>query len=80
VHRRIAIALAGALTMLAGSVGNEAKAIDADRVPPAPVGHRQPTARDVPATAATPQNSAEDAMKKMDQDLDRKMKNICRGC
>ena len=64
--------------MLAAGVGSQARAIDANRVPPAPVGHRQPTARDVPS--APPQNSAEEAKKKMDQDLEHKLKSICKGC
>jgi len=43
---------------------------------PAPVGHRQPRAADVPAsaTAAEKQSEADDAA------LDRKIKSICRGC
>ncbi len=43
---------------------------------PAPVGHRQPRAADLPpgATAAEKQMDAEDAA------LDRKIKSICRGC
>ena len=43
---------------------------------PAPVGHRQPRAADIPpgATAAEKQSDAEDAA------LDRKIKSICRGC
>jgi hypothetical protein len=75
MRSRIATAvLAGCL--LAAGIGNQARAIDADRVHPAPVGHRQPTARKVP----TAHNSAERAAKKMDQDLDRKVKGICKGC
>jgi hypothetical protein len=41
----------------------------------APIGHRQPTAGDVPQN----ENSAIDAMTKLDKELDRKL-NICRGC
>ena len=69
-----------ALGMVAAGVGNHARAIDADRVPPAPTGHRQPTARDVPTAPAPPQNSAEKAKNKMDEDLERKLKSICKGC
>jgi hypothetical protein len=49
---------------------------------PAPVGHRQPTAQDVQGTQQGTQqdNSADQAMKKMDEDLDKKLKGICRGC
>ena len=50
----------------------------ASSVRPAPVGHRQPTAQDV--QGAPEDNSADQAMKKMDQDLDKKLKGICRGC
>ena len=43
---------------------------------PAPVGHRQPRADQVP-----PENSnSTDAMKREDAELDRKLKSICRGC
>jgi len=59
----------------AGSL-SEARAAKAGSPPPAPVGHRQPTAQDVPRQ----DTSADDAMKKMDEDLDRKLKSICRGC
>jgi hypothetical protein len=79
MRSRIVIAvLAASVAILAGGIGNQAWAID-NRTP-APVGHRQPTARDVPATTAPPQSSAEEAKKKMDQDLDRKVRSICRGC
>jgi hypothetical protein len=45
---------------------------------PAPVGHRQPRAADVPSeknlsNPSTPAN-------KEDAELDRKIKSICRGC
>lgn len=75
--RVMIVAIAAGMIVLAGDVSNRAVAANTDRVPPAPVGHRQPTARDVPAEQ---DNSAEHAMKKMDQDLDRKVKSICRGC
>jgi hypothetical protein len=43
---------------------------------PAPVGHRQPRADQVP-----PENSSTtDANKREDAELDRKLKSICRGC
>jgi hypothetical protein len=43
--------------------------------PPAPVGHRQPNASNVPASVlrAEPQRSADDI------ELDKRL-NICRGC
>ena len=80
MRNRIVIAVL-AVGMFAASVGNQARAIDPNRVPPAPTGHRQPTARDVPTAPAPPQKSAdEEAQKKWDQDLERKMKSICKGC
>jgi hypothetical protein len=43
---------------------------------PAPVGHRQPRADQVP-----PESSATaEAEKRQDAELDRKIKSICRGC
>jgi hypothetical protein len=45
---------------------------------PAPVGHRQPRADQVPS--GKDNSSATEAMKREDADLDRKLKSICRGC
>ena len=73
----VAIA-AGAALVVSFAVGlTDCRAAGANPVPPAPVGHRQPTAADVPTKD---ENSADSAMKKMDQDLDRKLKSICKGC
>ncbi len=69
--------IAAGIVLLAGDMRNGSEAADSGRVPPSPVGHRQPTARDVPSAQ---DNTAEDAMKKMDQNLDRKVRSICRGC
>jgi hypothetical protein len=43
---------------------------------PAPVGHRQPRADQVPPE----KDNADAAMKREDAELDRKLKSICRGC
>jgi hypothetical protein len=43
---------------------------------PAPVGHRQPRADQVPPE----KDNATEAMKREDAELDRKLKSICRGC
>jgi hypothetical protein len=43
---------------------------------PAPVGHRQPRADQVPQG----NSAATEAEKKQDAELDRKIKSICRGC
>jgi len=45
---------------------------------PAPVGHRQPRADQVPQGKDNP--SASDAEKREDAELDRRIKSICRGC
>jgi len=47
-------------------------------VPPAPVGHRQPRAADVPDERNL--SNASDPMSKENRDLDKKIKSICRGC
>jgi hypothetical protein len=44
----------------------------------APVGHRQPRASDVPVDAGQPMDAA--TVQRLDQELDRKLKSICRGC
>ena len=43
--------------------------------PQAPVGHRQPQAKDV---AAEPRS--DQAIKDMDRNLEKALKSICRGC
>ena len=43
--------------------------------PPAPVGHRQPRAGDVPA-----ERSGNSKLDEENAALDRKIKSICRGC
>jgi hypothetical protein len=45
---------------------------------PAPVGHRQPRADQVPSDKDN--SSATEAEKRQDAELDRKIKSICRGC
>jgi hypothetical protein len=45
---------------------------------PAPVGHRQPRADQVPEGKSNP--NATEAEKREDAELDRKIKSICRGC
>jgi hypothetical protein len=44
----------------------------------APVGHRQPTAQKVQDIQEN--SSADQAMKKIDEDLKKKLQGICRGC
>src|SRR5689334_3727710 len=45
-------------------------------VPEAPIGHRQPTASDVPEQ----RTRADEMLDKINRDLDKKLKSICRGC
>jgi hypothetical protein len=45
---------------------------------PAPVGHRQPRADQVPQ--GRDNSAAAEAEKRQDAELDRKIKSICRGC
>jgi hypothetical protein len=47
-------------------------------VPQAPVGHWQPTTRDMPDIPES--TSADDAMKKIDDNLKKKLGGICRAC
>src|ERR1700751_4010481 len=47
-------------------------------VPLAPVAHRQPTVRDVQNVQEN--HSANEAMRKIDEDLKKKLQGICRGC
>jgi len=46
--------------------------------PQAPVGHRQPTAQD--AQAVQKGTSADQAVKKADDNLKKKLQGICHGC
>lgn len=46
-------------------------------VPPAPVGHRQPRASDIPAD--TPRTAEEERQLQRDREIDKKLW-ICRGC
>ena len=66
-------------TFLMLTVGSAAVAQTKREEPlPAPVGHRQPRADQVPEGKDNP--SATDAEKRQDAELDRKIKSICRGC
>ena len=49
----------------------------ASKIPPAPVGHRQPTAADIPKDA--PKDAASEANDRRERELDAKLR-ICRGC
>ena len=58
--------------------GNSTAATKNGGVPPAPVGHRQPRAGDVPDEKNIANPS--DPVNKEDALLDKKIKSICRGC
>jgi hypothetical protein len=45
---------------------------------PAPIGHRQPRADEIPQ--GKDNSAASEAEKRQDAELDRKIKSICRGC
>jgi hypothetical protein len=47
-------------------------------VPQSPVGHKQPTVRDVQNVRES--HSADEAMRKIDEGLTKKLQGICRGC
>ena len=66
----------GALAQHTG--GGSSTAVKGSGPLPAPVGHRQPRAGDVPSDkyAADPN----DPLAKENAALDRKLKSICRGC
>jgi hypothetical protein len=72
--------LAMTATILMLTIGSAAMAQSTkkDAPFPAPVGHRQPRADQVPEGKNNP--SATEAEKRQDAELDRKIKSICRGC
>jgi hypothetical protein len=54
-----------------------AAAVDTTRRPwPAPVGHHQPRAADIPTSASVSRNPLDQE----DENVDRKISNMCRGC
>jgi len=48
-------------------------------VPQAPVGHRQPTVQEVQKNVQE-SHSADEAMRRIDEGLKKKLQGICRGC
>ncbi|MBR0901403.1 MULTISPECIES: hypothetical protein [Bradyrhizobium] len=66
-----------AVAQTGGSKGSTSGGVSSG-VLPAPVGHRQPRAADVPSekNLSNPNTPAN----KEDAELDRKIKSICRGC
>ncbi len=62
----------------AGGAGSSMGATKSGGVPPAPVGHRQPRAGDVPSEQEL--SNPSNPVNKEDAALDKKIKSICRGC
>ena len=58
--------------------GGSSTAVKNQQAPPAPVGHRQPRAGDVPPEKNL--NDPNDLLSRENAILDRKIKGICRGC
>jgi len=73
------LVLAGQVAAFAqtGNTGSNSGA-KSSGVLPAPVGHRQPRAGDVPDEKNL--SNPNDAANKEDAALDKKIKSICRGC
>lgn len=63
------LALAAAQTPSVPAAGEQAT------VPPAPVGHRQPRAADVP-----PPRPLSEAERRENEEIHRLLRSICRGC
>ncbi|WFU37264.1 hypothetical protein QA640_22460 [Bradyrhizobium sp. CB82] len=67
-----------AIAQTGGKGGASSGGAASGSVLPAPVGHRQPRASDVPSEKNLSDPS--DPLSKENQALDKKIKSICRGC
>lgn len=67
-----------AVAQTGGSKGSTSGGASSGSVLPAPVGHRQPRAADVPSEKNL--SNPNSPVNKEDAELDRKIKSICRGC
>jgi hypothetical protein len=78
VAASLVVLLGGAAVAQTGTKGSTSTGATSGSVPPAPVGHRQPRAGDVPneKNLSDPNNP----VNKEDAALDKKIKSICRGC
>ncbi|AND89664.1 MULTISPECIES: hypothetical protein [Bradyrhizobium] len=75
----LVVLLGGAAVAQTGSKGSTTTSgPSAGNLPPAPVGHRQPRAGDVPNEKNL--SDPNDPLSKENQALDKKIKSICRGC
>lgn len=74
----LVVLLGGAAVAQTGTKGSTSAGATSGSPPPAPVGHRQPRAGDVPNEKNL--SDANDPLSKENQALDKKIKSICRGC
>jgi hypothetical protein len=72
------VTLIGAPVAFAQTGGGSSTAVKNTGPPPAPVGHRQPRAADVPNEKNI--DNPNDLLSKENAALDKKLKSICRGC
>jgi hypothetical protein len=73
------VVLIGAPATLAQQTGGgSSTAVKRSEPLPAPVGHRQPRASDIPSDRYAPDPN--DPLSKENAALDKKIKSICRGC
>jgi hypothetical protein len=70
----------GAATAETGNKGTSPNQTIAGGIPPAPIGHRQPRANDVPHEKNWRSTDPNDPFIKEHRALHRKIKGICRGC
>ncbi|NUR13819.1 MAG: hypothetical protein HOQ20_18540 [Bradyrhizobium sp.] len=79
VAASLVVLLGGAaVAQTGGSKGTTSGGATSGSVLPAPVGHRQPRAADVPSEKNV--SNPNSPVNKEDAELDRKIKSICRGC
>jgi hypothetical protein len=76
----VLVLIAGPVAMAQTGSGGTGSSMGSDKqgLPPAPVGHRQPRAGDVPSEKNL--SNPNDPVNKEDAALDKKIKSICRGC
>ena len=72
------VTLIGVPTGFAQTGGGSSSAVKNSGPLPAPVGHRQPRASDVPSEKNI--DNPNDLLSKENAALDKKLKSICRGC
>ncbi len=78
VAASLVVLLGGAAVAQTGTKGSTSGGASSGSVLPAPVGHRQPRAGDVPSEKNL--NDPNNPVNKEDAALDKKIKSICRGC